>query len=304
MRRGAGGHDQRVHPAAVLLTLLGLAVLLTAGLFFLESGPARGAPTPSDPSTAIPVGPAQAPGGTVPEPRDEFEQQAALPAVQPAPDENEAEVEPAAADDHDTPPRAETALLFRVVDGGNGEPLETFEARLGQHFLRPLLDEKGHNRHYFPGGAARFTGLIESRAGESVTLALVAHGFEELRLPDLYVPPGRELDLGTLRLARAPRLGVRVLDDRTGAPVAGARVVLLAQGASLEPDSRPVSSDALDPFRARTDGDGRALLTSRPGEPGTLAVRHPDYAAFDAALQLPLSEEYEQTVRLLAPARD
>ncbi len=280
--------------ALPLIVLLGLATLLVAGLVFLGGGEARDAP--HSPDRTGPAEPAQDLGVESAELRAPASSQELT--ATPGP------LEPAPERAREIPAHPETALLFRVLDGRNGEPLSTFEVRLGQRFLRPLLDDEGRTRHDFPDGRVRCTGLVETQSGEEVVLAISARGFQELRVPALYVPPGRELDLGALRLERAPRIEVRVLDDRTGAPVTGARVVLLAQGSMLEPDMRPVSSDALDPFRARTDGDGRALLSSRPGEPGTLAVRHPDYAALDAELLLPLSEEHQETVRLLAPARD
>lgn len=294
MRSGARGHDLRSRPAAALVLLLGLAGLLAAGLFFLRSGPARETPA------------ARVPGaGDMAHPAEEVEPiarlQEAAPETAPANPPGAEQIAPATGVE---PARAETALVFRVVDGASGEPLETFEARLGQRYLRPLLDEAGRTRQRFPGGVARFPGLVESGAGENVTLAILARGFEELRVPDLYVSPGRELDLGTLRLARAPRLHVLVLDDVTGRAVAGARVVLLAEGAALEPDARPVLSGSLDPFRARTEGDGRVLLGSRPGERARLAVRHDDYAPFDLELSLPLSREHAETVRLRPPAKD
>lgn len=280
--------------ALPLTVLLGLATFLVAGLVFLGGTAERDEPPP--PGRASPRQPAE----PAPEPASVELAPAASEELATTPGPLESAPERAS----EIPASPETALLFRVLDGRTGEPLSTFEVRLGQRFLRPLLDDEGRIRHDFPDGRVRCTGLIEAQSGEEVELALTARGFQELRVPALYVPPGRELDLGALRLERAPRLAVRVLDDRTGEPVAGARVVLLARGSVLEPDSRPVSSAALDPFRARTDRDGRALLTSRPGELATLAVRHPDHAALDAELLLPLSEEHQETVRLRAPARD
>ena len=81
-------------------------------------------------------------------------------------------------------------------------------------------------------------------------------------------------------------------------------MALLPSGVALEPDDRPVLSEALDPWRGRSDPEGRVLLSSRPGEQATLSVRHPDHAALDVQLLLPVSEEHQETVRLQAPAKD
>ena len=287
MREGSG-HSAWKRPIPLLLVALFLAGLLTARLFFVGSGPARG--TPSAPVAPSPEG---APLAGV---RERPEPPVALPtdvtAEEPGGSTRARELA--------SSPDDETALLFRVVDGGSGEPIETFEARLGQNFLRPLLDEQGRNRHHFPGGVGRFGGLIESRRGEGVTLSFTARGFEELRIPDLYVPPGHELDLGTLRMTRSPRLEVRVLDEATGAAVAGASVALLPEGATPENDLQPVFSQNLDPFRARTEDDGRVLLSGRPGERALLAVRRDGYAPLDVELILPFAQEHRETVRLKA----
>ena len=205
---------------------------------------------------------------------------------------------PASASGPASPARAqaETALVFRVVDERTHLPLETFEVSLGRHFLRPLLDDKGRIRLDFPEGRVRFPGVIEAREGETVNLKVKARGFEDLRISEFYVNPGQELDLGTLRLQRAPRLVVRVLDDESGEPVTGARVALIVAHAF------PPSPGYLDPWSASTDRDGQVLLTSRPGEPGRIQVRHSAYAALDEEILLPLADEHEKSVRLVKRA--
>jgi hypothetical protein len=67
---------------------------------------------------------------------------------------------------------------------------------------------------------------------------------------------------------------------------------------ALAPEDQPPTSADLDPWSARTDRDGRVLLTSRPGEVATLSARHATHVARDIELALPLGEEHEETVRL------
>jgi hypothetical protein len=279
-----------------LTALIGLSVVLAAGLSWLGGTPPRPAAHVRGPSrTALPVPPAE--GRAVVEtlaPRPARGARADQgPPTPPSAGAQECRGEPL-----NPPSPPEATLRFRVADARTGQPVESLEVRLGQGFLRPLLDEEGRIRHHFPEGRVRFPDLIESRAGETVRLSVAARGYEELSLPQVFVPPGLELDLGTLWLQRSPRIEVRVLDERTGEPVAGARVALLAPGTAREPDSRPAASSHLDPYRTRTDRAGQALLTSRPGEAATLAVRHPGHAALDAELLLPLSDEHRESVRL------
>lgn len=282
--------------ATTILAVLGPVALIGAGLFAWWAGASRQPSLRARPSGAL-----------------ELDTPANLEAARSAPQEPllavppasapaaQAPVEDALARPPEPPARPGNALVFQVADGRTAQPLSTFEVRVGRAYLRPLLDDEGRIRHDFPEGRVRFPGVIEAGAGESVQLLVTARGFAELRVPELFVAPGRELDLGTLRLERVPRITVRVLDDLRGEPVFGARVSLLAAGSVPAPDERPPLPSALDPWSARTDRDGRVLLTSRPGEQVTLSVRHAAHAPLDTELFLPLSEEHEETVRLRLP---
>jgi hypothetical protein len=193
---------------------------------------------------------------------------------------------------------AASALLFTVVDGRTGAPLEDFEVRLGPRFLRPVLDEDGRVRRSFPAGRVRCTDLIEPAEGAAFTLLVSARGYEELRRADVFVPAGDTLELGELRLARAPRLVVRVLDERTGLPIADALVSLRERGETDALRPEPAADAAFDPGQGRTDAQGRVMLASHPGTELVLRVRHADYAPFKRELALPLDEEHEVSVRL------
>lgn len=286
--------------ATWLLVVLGASALLGVGYLALRGEGARGtsmrprsraaeeSAAPRSEPLLEPEGAASTPEESIPE--------AASPL-------GGARGEDAGTDEPGPRSSLEAALLFRVADARSAQPLETFEVRVGRSFLRPLLDQQGRIRHEFPEGRVSFPGLIEGRAGESVQLVILARGYRELRIPDVYVPPGGELDLGTLRLERVPRVTVQVLDELTDEPVAGARVSLLAAGSVPAPEERPALPAALDPWSARTDAAGCVLLTSRPGETVTLSVRHPQHQSLDAELLLPLSEEHRETVRLKAAAK-
>lgn len=196
--------------------------------------------------------------------------------------------------------RPRTALEFQVVDARTSEPVTELEVRVGFRFMVPLTDDDGGVRRDFPEGRVRFENLFERPPGESTGLAIDARGYEELRLADLDLIEGKDLDLGILRLDPSPLLEVRVLDHGTGEPVADALVTLAEEG-STDPPCAASKSDG-SPWRsARTDRDGRALLHISAGERARLSVRHDAFAPFlGEALLLPLPDDHEETVRLRA----
>ncbi len=186
-----------------------------------------------------------------------------------------------------------TALVFQVVDAHSSEPLTEFDVRVGNRFLIPSTTEDGRDQHHFPDGRVRFTNLVQPSGREGLTLVVGARGYQELRLGDLQPIRGQDLDLGVLRLERSPLVAVRVLDDVSGEPVAGARVTLDEAdggGARLEPDWR----------RGLTDSEGRVRLNSLPGQLALLTVRHDDYAPSCEELLLPRLDDHEANVRLSA----
>jgi hypothetical protein len=281
--------------ATIYLAVLFPAALIGAGLFLLWDGTGRLPSQRAGPSATVELDRPPSLGTTHPAPAPAESLLAAPAAGSPAAQAPREHARPSAPEPRVGP---ENALVFQVVDARTAQPLSTFEVRVGQAYLRPLLDDEGRIRHDHPAGRVRFPDVIEASAGESVQLSITAHGYAELRVPDLFVAPGRELDLGTLRLERAPRIILRVLDELTGEPLFGARVRISPAGQVPPSDERPPLPSALDPWSGRTDQDGRVLLDSRPGEQVRITVRHATHAPLDALLFVPLSEEYQETVRL------
>jgi hypothetical protein len=98
----------------------------------------------------------------------------------------------------------ESALLFRVVDAASGAPVTSFSCSAGALHPVALLDERGRPRREFADGRARFP-LALAAPGDPLRLLVEAPGFRPLELSGLVLPAaGAELDLGTLRLERAP----------------------------------------------------------------------------------------------------
>ncbi|MEM7308169.1 MAG: sigma-70 family RNA polymerase sigma factor [Planctomycetota bacterium] len=209
-----------------------------------------------------------------------------------------------------------TALAFRVVDAVSGDPLTDFEVEAGSDFLSPLLDDRGDVRTHHPGGLVRYED-VDSRmltGMGAARLRVLAVGYETYETGGLTLAPGTELDLGVVRLRRAPVVRVTVLDERTGAPIEGARVSLqresepadtgLATGRSVrvrlgQGDSEPViTTEGNDMRSGETDADGVCILNSLPGERVQVRVASAGYAPQSTdAFTLP-SADHSETVRL------
>ncbi len=186
-----------------------------------------------------------------------------------------------------------TTIVFRAVDAATSEPVTELEVSLGGRPIAPL--------HREGGGVRLLLGTGHEGPGSlPVELVIEAHGFESLHLGGLQPIRGQDLDLGTLRLERAPMLDVRVVDDASGAPVSDADVSLVAAATS----GLRVSDFSARPRDwheevARTNAEGRARLRGWRGWPATLSVRHAEFApSRSGTIMLPEAADYEETVRL------
>jgi len=180
-----------------------------------------------------------------------------------------------------------TTIVFRAVDAATSEPVTdlvviapgasyAFDRDRGQHRVR-LRAEPG-----------RTVGMDDETL-DLYALLIDARGYEPVLREDARRPiVGRELDLGVIRLSRAPMLTVRVVDGATGEPVVRARVVLSSE-------SREESD--LPPIEEFTDGSGRAELRNLGAKLSLLGVAHPAYAPYRGATA---TREGETTVRLSA----
>ncbi len=198
--------------------------------------------------------------------------------------------------------RPESALVFRVVDGKTGAPLTAFGVWAGVGREQPLRDEKNQAVHEFKDGRVRFGDLRPRRGGPAVVLRVAANGYKDLERKDVALDPAQELDLGDLALEPGPVVLARVLDDRTGVPVDGARVVL---GTKSEQDvsqrlDRTQDNDLWgqsDVRYARTDAAGLARLSSFPGKVAIACAGAKGFLNSDP-LHVTLSADRDQDVEL------
>jgi protocatechuate 3,4-dioxygenase beta subunit len=209
--------------------------------------------------------------------------------------------------------KSETALVFQVVDSQTGAPVEKMSVSAGYRFPLPLFDEttKKEQRH-FPEGRVRFPS-VGGQAGEGNNgqLVIEASGYETWERKDMRFVQGVDNDLGVIRLTRAPSVRVTVLDDATGAPVAGARVWLneVTAGGSTRGMRFSMTVGAGDEDgdmmfgggskRETTNAEGVAVLTSMPGKSATISVQHKEHARFTSApIELPSAGDHAETVRI------
>lgn len=127
-------------------------------------------------------------------------------------------------------------------------------------------------------------------------LAVIVEGYLEHRVEGIQVTSDGDVDLGTIRLKRAPLLRVRVVEAATGKPLRGARVSLRS-GPLDEEAFFSLSGGAAS---GRTDRDGLCELPALTGETARLSVRKRGYAPL-ASTEVPMPREAarEELVRLV-----
>jgi uncharacterized GH25 family protein len=205
--------------------------------------------------------------------------------------------------------KPETAIVCQVVDAINGKPLTDFSVEAGFGWSLPLTDADGRPVKHFNDGRVRFANLPQKPQGETAAISIDAVGYKRYEQKNLEPVEGQDLDLGVIRLERAPVVKVTVLDAATSAPVADASVSLTADEPKDKSNRMVVSfgdasgddlSGAGRAQRGKTDADGRVSLTSLPGKRAVLRVRHGGHAPFvSAPIDLPVGDDVEQSVRLV-----
>ncbi|HEV8114449.1 MAG TPA: carboxypeptidase-like regulatory domain-containing protein [Planctomycetota bacterium] len=200
--------------------------------------------------------------------------------------------------------RPESALVFRVLDGRTGAPLTSFGVWAGVGREQPLRDEKNQAVHEFKDGRVRFGELRPKRGGPAVLLRVAANGFKDLERKDVALDPAQELDLGDLTLEASPLVLARVLDDRTGTPVDGARVIVGTKSDQdvLQRLDRTQDTDLWgqsDIRYARTDAKGLARLSSLPGKAAIACACAKGFLASEPLhVTLPADRDQEIELRL------
>lgn len=206
-------------------------------------------------------------------------------------------------------------LCFQVVDDQSGEPLEQFEAQVRLGFSQESLGDKGQR---FEAGRACFEDLRPPEGSQAAfapppSLSLRASGYGDLTVPLPPIVVGTPIDLGVVRLRPVPRLTVRVVDDQSGAPVAGARVTLFPDGGAADGSviiGRTSSSEdegistaftsEVTPQSGTTDSLGSVAFNTFAGQPATLEVEPEGYARLvRTGLELDTEKPSEIELRLL-----
>ncbi len=204
--------------------------------------------------------------------------------------------------------RSEGAVLFQVVDAVTREPLEELRVEAGTAWPQPVTGPTGTLQRSYPDGRVRAGGLRPSPS-ERVIVRVKATGYAPWGRSDIELGSAQELDLGVVALEPIPTVRVRVVDGADATPIAGARVTLspskavdASGGVRREVRVEAGADDGLmlgDSTAERTDQDGWAVLSSRPGEICSLSVKADGYApSGELELALPVGRSFEQVVEL------
>jgi len=201
------------------------------------------------------------------------------------------------------------AIVCQVVDAASGKPLTELDVKAGFAWMMPLMDSEGKTKSSFPDGNVRFDRLPPRfDGGSALKLRIDATGYKSYESPELTPVEGQDLDLGVVRLERAPVCRVQVLDLGTGQPIAGAEVSLREQNGNdngmlgnvqirRSRGGRTINDEGLS--QGTTGADGSVVLSSFPGKQATLKVKHTEYASWQSEpITLPDSSDHEQTVKL------
>ena len=195
--------------------------------------------------------------------------------------------------------REESSLTWKIVDSETGAPITNYVARLwgrGLGGAGVLEDESGETDTSHPGGVGSYDHLRPRQSGAESTLFVRAEGYRDLSEDNLLLKPGEAKDLGELKLERAPRVTVRVVDDATGDPIEDARVFLSGPDGEDELDSvvqsdhdhMPTSNRELQ--AARTSSSGHARITAFAGKLCRVRAVAQGYAPCDSETSAPPHE--------------
>jgi len=202
-------------------------------------------------------------------------------------------VEPRPAPAAEPSPAAPALLVVRASDAATGEPLDAFRVGLQLHYEAPEFTPVAR----WAAGAGRAV-VVRSLEPGRYRLDVTAPGYApwideafDFDAPAPGAPP-REL---AVELDRGVRLAGRVVDARSGAPVAGARVFSEVETPDLPLDVSPAALAELELESAATDADGRFELPALSRRRHRLRAVHADFApAWTAWLDLADELELER----------
>lgn len=212
----------------------------------------------------------------------------------------------------EVPYKPEPAIVCQVVDAASGKPVTEMDVKAGYGWMMPLMDADGKPKASFPDGNVRFDRLpprFGGGGGSGLKLRIDATGYKSFESGELADAKGQDIDLGVVRLERAPVCRVQVLDLSSGKPIAGAEVTLREQGGEQGEmfggvrvrraisGSRTINDQGMS--QGTTGADGSVVLSSFPGKQATLQVAHEDYAKWKSApITLSASGDHQETVKL------
>ncbi|MBM3977391.1 MAG: carboxypeptidase regulatory-like domain-containing protein [Planctomycetes bacterium] len=207
----------------------------------------------------------------------------------------------------------DSGVTLQVVDAKTRAPLEEFELEGGQGWrVESVRDAEGRPQKKFPGGRARIGDMYPSTENGDAQVTVKAPGYADFKREGIALLAEADVDLGVIALEPKPTVVVTVLDASSNEPIADARVSLRPQRKQPDGEHRMTISvagggddmefdDGSDTRRAKTDAEGRATLTSFPGQTCTLRVEAPERAPSEVRdLALPEEGACEQRVLLSA----
>ncbi|MEZ5979385.1 MAG: carboxypeptidase regulatory-like domain-containing protein [Planctomycetota bacterium] len=201
-------------------------------------------------------------------------------------------------------------LTVRVVDARTDEPVENYRVAFGDAWYpRDLRGPDGSPAMHHEDGVATFEDVAPRRETpfeQDPIVRVTADGYARQDVKVTTPGPGQTVDVGVVRLERAP-LAIVTVRDGAGAPVANARVTLTRASRErsgttfdVEVANGDVSFGGDDAQRGRTDENGvvRLTLPTVNGE-AELRVQHGDFADYVAMVTAPTNDrDLEHTVVL------
>lgn len=210
----------------------------------------------------------------------------------------------------EVPVLPEPAIVCQVVDAASGAAVTEMDVKAGYRWMMPLMGTDNQVQRSFPEGKVRFERLPPRMGfgggGDKLKLRIDATGYKSYESPELEPAGAQDIDLGLVRLERAPVCRVEVLDLATRGPLVGAEVTLRLsdggdEGRMVFRTARGGSARSNDESSSHgtTGADGKVVLSSFPGKRATLEVRHADRAPYRGEpIVLEESSDHEETVRL------
>ncbi|MBX3463927.1 MAG: carboxypeptidase regulatory-like domain-containing protein [Planctomycetes bacterium] len=184
-------------------------------------------------------------------------------------------------------------VTFQVVDEQDGTPIERLwvdhglrGGRSPEELFGMAMGRARAGNH--PEGRVTIPNL-RPQEQETLRLAIEAVGFRTFERKDIVLPRSGELDLGVVRLARAPVLRVQALALADRTPVAGATVRVRAAADETAPLRRGPMAMLAGRFgggggtqSARTDADGSCVLNAPVGPSIVVVVTSAEHAPYQS----------------------